>query len=656
MPLIPKVGLTRGKNIGLLAVFYSLLLLGSVTMVVPFLMTLTTSVSNQYDLPQYNVIPRFLYDDDALFIKFLFRKYQTFPAIKDLYRISRVDTLTDFSAAERPLQTVLPPLEYDRWDTNRLAVAWQDWLDFWEQARSDPSVVRTVVPLYTPETTIAFQQFLRAKYVDRWRAAQPSEARVWPEEAQDRAALALLNQTYEVTAGTSFDAILLRGGASEYGRLALPDQSQRTADYLMFLATLPADRVMLGSPDGGYQSFLKEQFGTIEKLNATWGTNLTYWSDIRFLPAGTNASWRQYVTTRMPLADVTLSDPPSDAEYRAWLTQRHGDLAGINAALKTKFATLEEIAFPATLPLARRLRPSWLAFAVERVPVNHWQIASPARYYHAFLQHRYGSIAKLAATYGQAYGSFAEVRPPQTAFDRLEFLHRQRELTTFFLTDNFRQVFRYIAVQGRALWNTLMLVGATLLAALTINPMAAYALSRFKIKNKQAILIAFLLPMSFPGEVTQIPSFILVRDLGLLNTYGALILPGLANGFSIFMLKGFFDGLPQELYEAAALDGANEWTVYWNITFPLCKPILALTVLGTVVGAYSSYMWALIICPAQEKWTLAVWVFQFSVDAMERGQGHLQMAALVLLSIPTMLIFLFTQRIIMKGIVLPTMK
>jgi ABC-type glycerol-3-phosphate transport system permease component len=122
----------------------------------------------------------------------------------------------------------------------------------------------------------------------------------------------------------------------------------------------------------------------------------------------------------------------------------------------------------------------------------------------------------------------------------------------------------------------------------------------------------------------------------LLNTYWALILPGLAQGFSIFMLKGFFDGLPRELYEAAELDGANEWTVYWNITFPLCKPILALTVLGTVVGAYSSYMWTLIICPAQEKWTLAVWVFQFSVDAMEKGQGHLQMAALVLMSIPTM--------------------
>ena len=324
--------------------------------------------------------------------------------------------------------------------------------------------------------------------------------------------------------------------------------------------------------------------------------------------------------------------------------------------MRTRFDSFDEIAFPPTLPDNKRLRADWVAFAAERVPAERWRFGHACGAYHAFLRQRYGSIEKLAAAYGQPYTRFDDVRLPQAGFDRAEFLQNKGRLIRFFLTDNFVQVFKYIALQGRSLWNTLILVGASLAAALTLNPMAAYALSRFKIKSKQAILICFLLPMAFPGEVASIPAFILTRDLGLLNTYWALILPGLANGFAIFMLKGFFDGLPRELYEAAELDGANEWTIYWNVTFPLCKPILALTVLGVVIAAYSEFMWAFIVCQDQSKWTLAVWIFQFSVHAMQRGQAHLQMAALVLMSIPTFLVFLFTQKIIMKGIILPTMK
>ncbi len=661
MALIPKVGRNRGKNFAILGGFYSLLLIGSVTMIVPFLMTLTTSVTNQYDVSQYNIIPRFLHDDDALFIKHLFLKHGPYDRIKNLFCIHDADTQTELSEAKNPLQTRFAPLEYDAWDTNKLARARQDWEDFWNAAGTRRDPFPPVTPLYPTQTEVKYQEFLQQRYLARWREQHPAEAARWDESAQEKAALALLNATYGSTAGTEFRRIQMRGGTTEFGRLAAPDRGPRTTDFQDFLATLPAREVTLIDTDGDYQQFLREQRATLEKHNAAWATNYRHWAEIQFsnIPPAhptQRADWERYVTTRMNLAGAMLQNRPSDEEFREWLLRKHSDLAGINRALKTSFATLEQITFPATMPADRLLRHSWAAFAVERIPLTDWPFQHPLQTYHDFLRNRYATINRLAAAYGRAYTSFEEVRLPQTAFDRAEFLVSQPRLIRFFLTDNFVQVFKYIALQGRALWNTLILVGATLGAALTINPMAAYALSRFRIKNKQAILICFLLPMAFPGEVASIPAFILTRDFGLLNTYWALILPGLANGFSIFLLKGFFDGLPRELYEAAALDGASEWQIYWNVTFPLCKPILALTVLGVVVAAYSEFMWAFIVCQDQSKWTLAVWIFQFSVDAMQRGQAHLQMAALVLMSIPTLFVFLFTQKIIMKGIILPTMK
>ena len=140
---------------------------------------------------------------------------------------------------------------------------------------------------------------------------------------------------------------------------------------------------------------------------------------------------------------------------------------------------------------------------------------------------------------------------------------------------NYRLVADYLFVRGRAFLNTLILVLLTVLAHLTVNPLAAYALSRFHMRGTEKILLFLLATMAFPAAVTAIPGFLLVRDLGLLNTFAALVLPTVASGMSIFILKGFFDALPRELYEAAAIDGASEWLVFRKITLPMTTPILA---------------------------------------------------------------------------------
>lgn len=155
----------------------------------------------------------------------------------------------------------------------------------------------------------------------------------------------------------------------------------------------------------------------------------------------------------------------------------------------------------------------------------------------------------------------------------------------------------------------------------------------------------FLATMAFPAEVGMIPNFLMIRDLGLLNPFGALVLPGLANGFGIFLLKVFFDSLPPELYEAALIDGASKWTMFWRITLPLFMPILAVMALG-------AFMFAFLVCQDQSMWTLMVFLYQF----LQTYGNFMIMASIVVTAIPILVVFVLCQRVILRGIVIPTFK
>jgi ABC-type glycerol-3-phosphate transport system permease component len=219
---------------------------------------------------------------------------------------------------------------------------------------------------------------------------------------------------------------------------------------------------------------------------------------------------------------------------------------------------------------------------------------------------------------------------------------------------NYALVGDYLFLRGRAFANTLLLVVLSILASLTVNPLAAYALSRFRLRSTERIILFLLATMAFPAAVTAIPGFLLIRDLGLLNTFAALVLPSVASGMSIFILKGFFDALPRELYEAAAIDGAGEWTVFCRITLPMTTPILAVNALNSFIHAYSSWEWAFLVCQKESHWTLAVWMYQMSQTFAH--QPWCVMAGFVLVSIPTAAVFLLCQKVILRGIVLPSMK
>ena len=150
-----------------------------------------------------------------------------------------------------------------------------------------------------------------------------------------------------------------------------------------------------------------------------------------------------------------------------------------------------------------------------------------------------------------------------------------------FATRNFRNIFGEILLQGRPLINTLIYVALALVLSLTLQPLAAYALSRFEPPGTWRFILIFMATMAFPPMVGMIPQFLMLREAMLLNSFVALVLPIMVNGFLIFLLKGFFDSLPGHLYEAALIDGASEFRMFWEITMSLSKPILAVVALQT---------------------------------------------------------------------------
>jgi len=336
------------------------------------------------------------------------------------------------------------------------------------------------------------------------------------------------------------------------------------------------------------------------------------------------------------------------------LRARTGNIGRYNNLCETRYTSFDEVPYPTQFPRDPLVRNFWVDYVNARVPVEDRKLLTAEGAYRSFLHARYADVDVLNQTYGWQVHSFDEVGFPFKEVDYQQFVAEEPSFKRFFMTFNFTEVLEFITTRGRALFDTAVLVGLTVLATLTVNPLAAYARSRFQLRSTQKILIFLLATMAFPAEVAMIPNFLLLRDLHLLNTFGALVLPGLANGFSIFLLKGFFDSLPQELYEAATIDGASEMRTFWRLTLPLTKPILAVISLNAFIAAYGGFMWAFLACQDKNMWTLMVWIYMF--DQMPGIQPYMAMAAFVIVSIPTLLVFLLCQNIILRGIVVPQMK
>jgi multiple sugar transport system permease protein len=175
-------------------------------------------------------------------------------------------------------------------------------------------------------------------------------------------------------------------------------------------------------------------------------------------------------------------------------------------------------------------------------------------------------------------------------------------------------------------------------------------------RGRQSLFMLYLATMMIPSQVTIIPLFILIRRLGWMNTYWALIVPSLFSAFATFLLRQFFMSIPRDLEEAAFIDGANHFTVFWRIVLPLSKPVLATLSVFGFMALWNSYLWPLFVARREEMMTLPVGLAQLQGSSTSLTQWNLVMAGAVITVLPILLVYLFAQRWFVQGVVLSGIK
>lgn len=202
---------------------------------------------------------------------------------------------------------------------------------------------------------------------------------------------------------------------------------------------------------------------------------------------------------------------------------------------------------------------------------------------------------------------------------------------------------------GRFIRNTLFVAFMVTLLSLLFNSMAAFAFSKLKFRGRNAIFAVFLSALVIPGEVTMVPTYLLVHDFGWIDSFNALIIPGAISVFSIFLLVQFFSDVPRELLEAGKIDGASWFGIYAKIVVPAMVPALITMGLITFLGQWDAYLWPLIVINDESKQMLQVAIATFTnLQATEWGKI---LAADTVASVPILILFLFLQKYYVQSIV-----
>ena len=215
-------------------------------------------------------------------------------------------------------------------------------------------------------------------------------------------------------------------------------------------------------------------------------------------------------------------------------------------------------------------------------------------------------------------------------------------------TDNYQRLFSQLDFP-RFFFNSSVVALVVTAGNLLFFPMLGYALAKLEWRGKRLIMGLVLASLMVPAGITLIPNFVLMRNLGLVNTYPGLILPFLVGPFGVFLTRQFMYGIPNELLEAARIDGANEWRTYWTVVLPIAAPVLATLGILTFLGSWNSFLYPLVMAQEPNMYTLPVALATFATGQYQADHGML-MAGSVVLVVPVLLIFILFQRWITEGI------
>jgi multiple sugar transport system permease protein len=209
---------------------------------------------------------------------------------------------------------------------------------------------------------------------------------------------------------------------------------------------------------------------------------------------------------------------------------------------------------------------------------------------------------------------------------------------------------------GRMYLNSMIVTTLTTLGILLTSSLAGYGFAKFQFPGRDVLFLLVLATMMIPFFVVLLPIFYMVSQFGWINTYQGLIVPNIVTGFGIFLMRQYMLSLPDEVLDAARMDGASEFEIYWRIALPLSTPVIGALGILAFVYQWNNFLWPLVVARSSDMWTVPVGLNSLRVYASSADVINLQMAGAALAIVPVMIVFLLLQRYFVRGIALTGMK
>ena len=213
---------------------------------------------------------------------------------------------------------------------------------------------------------------------------------------------------------------------------------------------------------------------------------------------------------------------------------------------------------------------------------------------------------------------------------------------------NYRELFSRLDFP-RYFLNSTLVAALVTLGNLVFCSAVGYALAKLRFPGRRGLFVVVLGMLMVPAMVTFVPQFVLVSNLGLTNTYAGLVLPFLAGPFGVFLMRQYLLSIPDDLIEAARVDGAGEFRIFWQVVLPLCGPALATLGILTFLASWNNFLWPLVVATTEDKYTLPVALALYSVG-QNRTDFGLLLAGAVVVVLPVLAVFLVLQRQFLRGI------
>lgn len=234
----------------------------------------------------------------------------------------------------------------------------------------------------------------------------------------------------------------------------------------------------------------------------------------------------------------------------------------------------------------------------------------------------------------------ANTYPPKFIPAKVTFVHYINLFTRL-------NLFRYFM-------NSTIVSLAVTFISLFVNSMAGFAFAKYRFPGRDRIFKLLLAAMIIPGQVTMLPLFLMLNRMGLINTYWGIIIPGMASIFGIFLIRQYIFSIPDSLIEAARMDGASDFRIYWSVILPLCKPILVTLIIFSFMGSWNDFLWPLIVMTRDSMYTLPVALANLMGEHAQ--DIELMMAGSVLTILPVLVVFMALQKYYIKGIMMGSVK